>query len=85
MARTSKSRMERYPIGRLFAIATMRIEDAHEIATRGQSGALTRRQQRAIARRLMLALDRCKSASEDVMAALDAQPPTHDETAKPLD
>jgi hypothetical protein len=64
-------RKERYPIGRLFAIASVKLEHALDIAVDGQSPALTRSQQRAVLRRLVAALERSRQAAEDIRRALE--------------
>jgi hypothetical protein len=64
-------RKERYPIGRLFAIASVKLERALDIAVDGQSPRLTRGQQRAVLRRLVAALERGRQAAEDIRRALE--------------
>jgi hypothetical protein len=64
-------RKERYPIGRLFAVASIKLERALDIAIDGQSPQLTRRQQRAVLRRLVAALERSRQAAEEIRRALE--------------
>jgi len=59
-----------HPIGHLFAIATVRLEQAQSIATEGQNGRLTRSQQRSVQRRLARAIERARTASDSIGEAL---------------
>lgn len=64
------SKHERYPIGRLFALATIALERAQEVAIEGQSPLLTSAAQRRIHRRLATALQRSQVAADKIRLAL---------------
>lgn len=59
-----------YPTGRLFAVATVALERAHDIAVEGQSPTLSPAAQRRIQRRLATAMKRSVVAVEAIEAAL---------------
>ena len=73
MPRLPKGPKAKFPIGRLFAVATMRLEDALEPATAGQNPRLTVPQQRLALRRLAHAIERCNAACDDIRIALDSE------------
>ena len=58
-------------VGHLFAIATARLEDAHDIALRGQSPRLTAKQRLLVAKQLLRALARCVEEADRVEAAVE--------------
>lgn len=62
------------PIGRLFVIATIRLEQAQSIAIEGQNGRLSLSQQRSVQRRLARAIDRARMSSDRILEALAATP-----------
>jgi hypothetical protein len=66
---------DRYPIGRLFAVVTIALERAHDIAVEGQSPTLSPTAQRRILRHLRTALRRSFVAAEDIEVALDEHRP----------
>lgn len=53
-------------LGHLFALATARLEDAHEIAIAGQNSHLTPTQRKNLQGRLLRAIDRCRLAAERI-------------------
>jgi len=65
------------PIGRLFAIATVRLEQAQSIAVEGQNGRLNLSQQRSVHRRLARAIERARIASDHIREALSETPQKH--------
>ncbi len=64
-------RKQENQVGHLFALATARLEDAHSIATLGQSSRLSRAEQRNLQRRLLRAIERCRLAAERIGDSLD--------------
>jgi len=71
----SKTTSRNYRIGRLFTLATVRLEEALGIAVEGQNSRLTLRQQRSVHRRLVRAIERSRAAADQLPAAflLDEQ------------
>lgn len=59
-------RPDRYLIGRLFAMVTARLEDAHSLAVAGQNPRLTRPQQRAIQLKLVRAIQSCADTAHEI-------------------
>ena len=61
-----EDKAEERDIGYLFALATARIEDAHEIAVAGQNPRLTPSEQRTLRQQLLTALEGCRLVTEQI-------------------
>jgi len=74
---TPRKTNDSHPIGRLFAIATVRLEQAQSIAVEGQNSRLSQRQQRSVQRRPARAIERARFASDHLREALTEMPGKH--------